>query len=137
MWTFGIVCNCSPRPSNVCLRRLKRRYQDEIWNTKKQSKKWTTSNTWRKGCKYVQQNIVLQPGLKTLQKNICFLSFRPGFIHHIFTYIEIYLNHTESWKNDHGKLCVFCYAKVTLSKLVLYFQKFDCILEECIEILIK
>ena len=128
----------------VCRRRLKRRYNEaEIDDMisevpKKRSKKWTTKdygaafkllcNTGRKGYKYVRNNIVLQPGLTTLQKKFGFLSFRPGFIRHIFTYIQIHLIHTESWKNGHGKHCVFCYDEVSLSKLALYYQKFDCIL---------
>ena len=90
----------------------------------------------RKGYNYVRENLVLQPALTTLQVKFSFLSFRPGFIHHIFTYIQIHLIHTKYWKNGHGKLALFCYDEVSLSKLALYYKKFDCILEEwaCIEI---
>ena len=119
-----------------------------IWYLKYQkwSKEWTTSNygdtfkllcnTGRKGYNYVRENLVLQPGLTTLQVKFSFLSFRPGIIHHIFTYIQIHLIHTKYWKNGHGKLALFCYDEVSLSKLALYYKKFDCILEEwaCIEI---
>ena len=52
---------------------------------------------------------------QTRQVMFGFLSFRPGFIRHIFTYIQIQI-HTESWKNGHGKLAVFCYDEVSMFK---------------------
>ena len=128
----------------VCRRRLKRKYCDAQIDgmisdvPKKRSKKWTTRdygdafkllcNNGRKGYNYVRENLVLQPGLTTLQVKFSFLSFRPGFIRHIFTYIQTHLIHTDSWKNGLGKLAVFCYDEVSMSKLALYFKKFDCIL---------
>ena len=77
-----------------------------------------------------------ETGRTNPSSHVCFLSFRPGFIRHIFTYIQIHLIHTKYWKNGHGKLALFCYDEVSLSKLALYYKKFDCILEEwaCIEI---
>ena len=72
------------------------------------------SNTWKileekeTKYKYVRENLVIQPGHTRFPK--------PGFIRHIFTYIQIHLIHTESWKSGHGKLAVVCYDEVSMSK---------------------
>ena len=128
----------------VCKKRLKRKYNeaqiDAMLSEKprKRSRKWQTKdygdafkllcNVGRKGYKYVRQSLIFQPGLTTLQAKFSFLSFMPGFIRHVFIYIQVHLVHTESWKNGHGRISVFGFDEVSLAKLAMYYQKFDCII---------
>ena len=128
----------------VCKKSLKCKYceaqiDDMISEkTRQRSRKWQTKdygdafklycNVGRKGYKYVRQSLIFQPGLTTLQVKFGFLSFMPGFIRHVFTYIQVHLVHTECWKNGHGKICALCFDEVSLAKLAMYFQKFDCII---------
>ena len=130
----------------ICHKKLNHKYSeaqiDEMISKspRQRSKKWNTSNygsafnllckVGKKGYQFVRKNLLFQPGLSTLQTKFNFLAFRPGFIRHIFTYVQAHLVHTDSWKNGHGKIAVFCFDEVSVAKLALYFPKFDCILGE-------